>query len=164
MKHAMPALALLALLAVACGEEKASDPPKPTTTTSAAPAPTTPSTAPAADPAPATPQTAPAATASAAPTAADKAEAEKIYATRCTPCHGTAGVGDGAAAAALNPKPRNYQDKAWQAKTKDEDIAKAIVGGGPAVGLSALMPPNPDLKDKPAVVQALVDKIRSFAK
>ena len=66
-------------------------------------------------------------------------------------------------AAALNPKPRNYSDKAWQAATKDEDIAKAITGGGPAVGLSALMPPNPDLVDKPMVVQALVDKIRSFA-
>jgi mono/diheme cytochrome c family protein len=156
MKHAIPALALLALTAAACGGGDSK-----TTPSAEAPKTTAPAATPAATTPAATAQTAPAATG--APTAADKAAADKIFATRCTPCHGSSGKGDGAAAAALNPRPRNYMDKAWQSATKDETIAKAIVGGGTAVGLSALMPPNPDLASKPAVVQALVDKIRGFA-
>jgi len=159
MKYAIPALAILALSAAACGGgETKTETPAPTAApaTTAAPA--------AAAPTATTAQTAPAAAASAGPTAAEKAEAESTYNMRCTPCHGSSGQGDGAAAAALNPKPRKYSDKAWQAATTDEAIAKAIVGGGPAVGLSALMPPNPDLAAKPGVVQALVDKIRGFAK
>ncbi len=68
------------------------------------------------------------------------------------------------ASASLNPKPRNYNDKAWQAATKDEEISKAILEGGAAVGKSPLMPPNADLKDKPEVVRALVAKVRSFGK
>lgn len=100
----------------------------------------------------------------AAPTDADRAEAKTLFATRCTVCHGPAGKGDGPTAAALNPKPRNYTDKAWQAAVKDDQIEKAIVEGGPAVGKSPLMPPNPDLKAKPGVVQALRELIRGFGK
>lgn len=166
MKHAIPALALLALTTAACGGDDAKTttpaPAAKTTSSAAAEKAPAPKAAPAAAPVATTAQTAPAAMG--APTAADKAEADKLFAQRCTPCHGTSGKGDGAAAAALNPKPRDYSDKAWQAATKDEMIAKAIVGGGPAVGMSALMPPNPDLASKPAVVQALVDKIRGFSK
>ena len=77
-------------------------------------------------------------------------------------CHGAGGKGDGQAAAALNPKPRNYTDKAWQATVPDAEIEKAILEGGAAVGKSNLMPPNPDLKDKPDVVRALRAKVRSF--
>ncbi len=98
------------------------------------------------------------------PPAADPAaEAKKIYDTRCVTCHGTTGNGDGPGAAALNPKPRKYSDKEWQNSVKDEDIAKAIVEGGPAIGKSPLMPPNPDLKGKDAVVAELVKIIRGFA-
>ncbi|MDP2339617.1 MAG: c-type cytochrome [Deltaproteobacteria bacterium] len=92
------------------------------------------------------------------------AEAEAIFTTRCVVCHGATGKGDGMAAASLVPKPRDYGDKAWQAATKDEEISKAIVEGGAAVGKSPLMPPNADLKDKPEVVKALVAKVRSFGK
>ncbi|MDP6849460.1 MAG: c-type cytochrome [Planctomycetota bacterium] len=90
------------------------------------------------------------------------AEATQIYDTFCTTCHGKTGVGDGAAAVALDPKPRNYQDKAWQASVSDEQLAKTIVEGGPAVGLSSAMPPRADLKDKPDVVAGLVQIIRGF--
>jgi len=100
----------------------------------------------------------------AAPAAGDPvAEARSIFDTRCVTCHGASGAGDGAAAAALNPKPRNYADKAWQDSVKDEDLAKAILEGGAAIGKSPLMPPNPDLKDKPAVVAEIVKIIRGFA-
>jgi mono/diheme cytochrome c family protein len=91
-------------------------------------------------------------------------EAKQIFSSRCAACHGANGAGDGAAAAAMNPKPRDYSDKSWQASVTDEQIEKVIVEGGPAVGKSALMPPNPDLASKPKTVIALRELIRSFGK
>ena len=93
-----------------------------------------------------------------------KAEAQAKFDTLCSTCHGTTGVGDGPNAAALNPKPRNYTDKAWQAQVDDEYLAKFIVQGGAAMGKSAMMPPSPDLANKPEVVQGLVQIIRGFGK
>lgn len=104
-------------------------------------------------------------TASAPSTAAPiSKEAEDIFTQRCVTCHGADGKGTGPAAASLTPKPRDYTDGAWQASVKDDDLRKVIVKGGAAVGKSALMPPNPDLESKPAVVDGLVAKIRSFKK
>ena len=82
----------------------------------------------------------------------------------CAACHGDTGAGDGAAAAALDPKPRNFADAAWQDKVDDAHLTKVILEGGTAVGLSPMMAPNPQLKDKPEVVAALVKKIRGFKK
>ncbi|HET6344418.1 MAG TPA: cytochrome c, partial [Myxococcota bacterium] len=62
------------------------------------------------------------------------------------------------------PKPRNYSDAAWQASITDEQLKKTIVEGGAAVGKSMMMPPNPDLRDKPQVVDELVKIIRGFKK
>ena len=93
---------------------------------------------------------------------ADKAEARKIYKERCVTCHGDTGAGDGAGAASLNPKPRSFADAAWQKATDDARLRKVIVGGGPAVGLSPLMPPNPDLQTKPGVVEGLIIVVRSM--
>lgn len=73
-------------------------------------------------------------------------------------------MGDGAAAAALDPKPRSFKSAEWQKSVTDDHIKKVIVGGGPAVGKSPLMAPNPDLKGKDAVLAALVAKVRSFSK
>lgn len=99
----------------------------------------------------------------AAPAAADPAaEAKQIMNTRCAACHGTEGKGDGAAAANLPVKPRPYQDQEWQNKVTDEHLKKVIVEGGASVGLSPLMAPNPDLKDKPAVVDEVVKLIRAY--
>jgi len=94
--------------------------------------------------------------------AAALTEAKTIFTQRCAVCHGMGGQGDGVGAAALNPKPRNYTDKTWQSSVKDADIEKIIVGGGATVGKSPLMPPNPDLSAKPAVVQGLRAIVRSF--
>lgn len=93
---------------------------------------------------------------------AAKAEAKTIYTSRCATCHGTAGKGDGAAAAGLNPKPRDLSEAAWQKSVTDEHIEKIIAMGGPAVGKSPLMPPNPDLTSKPDVVKALRMIVRDF--
>jgi mono/diheme cytochrome c family protein len=92
------------------------------------------------------------------------AEAKEIFTGRCVACHGPDGKGDGPGAAALNPKPRNYSDKSWQASVTDEAIKKIIVGGGQSQGKSPLMPPNADLESKPEVVAELVKIIRAFGK
>lgn len=97
-------------------------------------------------------------------TAADRKEANEMFATRCAACHGQFGRGDGPGAAGLNPKPRNYADAAWQKITTDDEIEKAIVYGGAAVGKSPQMVANPDLQAKPGVVAALREKVRSFGK
>ena len=89
-------------------------------------------------------------------------EAQALYGARCIACHGAKGRGDGPAASALNPRPRDYTNKAWLKLFADDALGKAIVEGGAAIGESPLMPPNPDLKDKPEVVKALVSMIRGF--
>ena len=108
---------------------------------------------------------APAASGAAAskPSAASLAAAEK-FSTLCASCHGASGQGDGPAAAALDPKPRNYSDAAWQASVSDEDLSKIILEGGAAVGKSPIMPPSADLKDKPEVVKGLVQLVREMGK
>jgi cytochrome c5 len=100
--------------------------------------------------------TAKAKTPAAAPVAKD------VYAQRCTTCHGPTGLGDGPAGKALNPKPRSFQDAAWQAKVTDEHLRKVIVQGGASVGLSPLMAPNPDLAAHPSTVDGLVKLIRGL--
>ena len=88
--------------------------------------------------------------------------AENIFATRCATCHGADGKGTGPAAAALNPKPRDYTDQAWQKSVTDDQIKKTIIEGGASVGKSPLMVPNPDLANQPAVVEGLVHIVRGF--
>ena len=95
------------------------------------------------------------------PAAATK-EADEIFKTRCSTCHGAAGKGDGPAAVALNPKPRDLGDAAWQKSVTDEHIEKIILSGGPAVGKSPLMPANPDLSTKPDVIKALRVMVRNL--
>jgi mono/diheme cytochrome c family protein len=94
----------------------------------------------------------------------DMATAKTIYDQRCVPCHGSTGAGDGPASASLNPKPRHFSDKEWQKSVSDSRIERTIKEGGAAVGLSAAMPGNPDLADKPAVLAGLRVIIRDFGK
>jgi len=95
------------------------------------------------------------------PAAAVK-EAQEIYTTRCVTCHGPTGKGDGPIGAALNPKPRDLSDPAWQKSVTDGHIEKIILNGGGAVGKSPLMPSNPDLTGKPDVIKALRAMVRGF--
>lgn len=89
-------------------------------------------------------------------------EAQDYFGRICAACHGVGGHGDGPAAASLNPHPRDYTDAAWQASITDDQIKDIILKGGAAVGKSAMMPAQPTLKDKPAVVDGLVKIIRGF--
>ena len=114
---------------------------------------------------PAAPAPAPAPSAApvqAAPPPAAPLTAESVFKTRCATCHGEKGHGDGPAAVALNPKPRNYSDAEWQKSVTDDQLKKTIVGGGVAVGKSPLMTPNPDLAGNEEVLNGLVKIIRSF--
>lgn len=99
-----------------------------------------------------------------AASAIDAAGAKEVFNSRCAACHGPEGLGNGPGAAALNPKPRNYHDKAWQSKVTDDDIKKTITYGGAAVGKSPMMPASPDLDSKPEVVAGLVRIVRDFGR
>jgi cytochrome c553 len=89
-------------------------------------------------------------------------KAQKMFATVCATCHGMEGRGDGPAAASLNPKPRNYTDPKWQASVTDDQLRETILKGGQGTGKSAMMPGQPQLKDEPEVLDALVKVIRGF--
>ena len=100
------------------------------------------------------------------PTAPERptwADVEPIVRGECVSCHGAKVSGDGLASAGLPAKPANFSDPAWQARTSDQEIERAIVGGGAAGGKSPLMPGNPNLAAKPEVVAALRGMIRGFA-
>jgi mono/diheme cytochrome c family protein len=98
------------------------------------------------------------------PMSAAAQEARNTFDSLCSTCHGQNGTGDGPGAASLNPKPRNYTDKAWQASVTDDQIRQIILGGGASVGKSPMMPASPQFKDKPFVVDELVKIVRSFGK
>jgi mono/diheme cytochrome c family protein len=93
-----------------------------------------------------------------APRRAD-ARAPRVYAERCSHCHGAAGRGDGLAGRALDPRPRDYADGSWQAAISDDEIRATIRGGGAARGRSAAMPAHADLSD--VELDALVAYVRA---
>ncbi len=89
-------------------------------------------------------------------------EARSTFKTMCAVCHGETGKGDGAAAASLDPKPRDYTDMKWQRSVTDDHLREIILKGGAALGKSSLMPAQPQLAAKPEVVEELVKIVRSF--
>ena len=91
-------------------------------------------------------------------------QALEIYATRCTHCHGSMGQGDGVVARGLSVPPRDLSSAAWQRSVSHGWIEAVILDGGPAVGRSELMPPNPDLKNRPEVLAALRDLVRDLGR
>jgi mono/diheme cytochrome c family protein len=84
--------------------------------------------------------------------------AAALYAQQCASCHGDTGKGDGAAGKYLNPKPGDFA-VSLKGKT-DAWIAKAIKGGGPAVGEAAVMPASSDLSDPQ--IKEMVDYIKKL--
>lgn len=100
------------------------------------------------------------------PSPAAVAAAKKVFANYCSTCHGAAGLGDGAAAAALNPKPRTFTDAKWQNSVSDEHLQKVILEGGAAVKLSPLMAPAKAMIDsEPAgTIDAMVALVRELGK
>jgi uncharacterized membrane protein len=100
--------------------------------------------------------------ASPAPVPSAARSAKEKFAQTCVACHGEKGDGAGPAAVALNPKPRNFRDVAWQASVTDDQIRLVILGGGPVRKKSALMPSFAELHTDPALLEGLVGTIRGF--
>lgn len=69
----------------------------------------------------------------------DAAEGKTQYNNICASCHGPEGKGDGVAAAALDPKPRNLSDAEYVSTLSNEHLYKVISEGGASVGLSPMM-------------------------
>ena len=81
----------------------------------------------------------------------------------CATCHGASGKGDGPAAAALSPKPRDLTDTKYVSGLKDDYIKKLVKEGGQAVGKSPLMPAmGGALKDDD--IENVVVYVRSLGK
>jgi cytochrome c553 len=90
-------------------------------------------------------------------------EAASNYSNLCASCHGATGKGNGPAATALNPKPKDFADCKVMAKIPDDTLFKAIHSGGQSVGLSPMMPPwGGSLTEQQ--IHDLVGYIRGFCK
>ncbi|MCA9772006.1 MAG: cytochrome c [Myxococcales bacterium] len=61
----------------------------------------------------------------------DLREIHAEFERRCGVCHGANGQGDGPAAVALSPKPRNFSDKELMATIDDARLRKSISEGRP---------------------------------
>jgi high-affinity iron transporter len=84
-------------------------------------------------PAPTTSATATPAESTGGSTAGSMGDAAAIFKAKCATCHGPTGHGDGPLAASLNPKPRNYHDKAYMATRTDDDLYNSIFNGKSAM-------------------------------
>lgn len=73
-------------------------------------------------------------------TRGDASAGKKTYDQFCSSCHGPEGKGDGPAAAALNPRPKDLSDNGYTGKLSDRYLFDVIKGGGPKVKKSPLMP------------------------
>lgn len=85
---------------------------------------------------------------------------QATYHTTCAPCHGEKGKGDGPAAVALNPKPRDHSNGVYMDKLSNDHIFKVITQGGAAFGYPT-MPAQPTLKDD--TVKNVIAYVRSLS-
>ncbi|PTL35240.1 cytochrome C class I [Candidatus Methylomirabilis limnetica] len=74
----------------------------------------------------------------AVPATAEPKAPEK-FTTFCVPCHGSAGDGNGPAAAFLNPKPRNLTDGKYMNVRTDAQLINVIKNGSASEKFSPLM-------------------------
>lgn len=93
-------------------------------------------------------------------TAANIAAGHATYHTTCAPCHGEGGKGDGPAAIALNPKPRDHTNGAYMNKLTNEHLLTIVKGGGAQFGFPG-MPAQPQLSDD--TVKNVIAFVRSLA-
>ncbi len=83
------------------------------------------------------------------------------YHMTCAPCHGEGGKGDGPAAVALNPKPRDHTNGAYMDKLTNAHLYEVITKGGAAFGYPT-MPAQPQLVDDS--VKNVIAFVRSLSK
>ena len=91
--------------------------------------------------------------------------ARELYRERCEKCHGRSMEGDGPLSQGLDPRPQSLKRGDWFGRVSYAErlklLRRVIIGGGLAIGQSALMPPNPDLRNKPKLIYALIYLIAS---
>jgi mono/diheme cytochrome c family protein len=93
--------------------------------------------------------------------AGDAVKGKATFQQSCSTCHGATGKGDGAAGAALNPKPKDLSDKAFNVSLKQDYLVRIIKEGGQAMGKSPIMPKfGGTLKDDQ--IQDVIAFIRSL--
>lgn len=97
-----------------------------------------------------------------AQTKGDPKAGKAKYDANCVGCHGATGKGDGAAAAALNPKPQDHTDGKVMNALTDKYLFDIIKDGGAAMKKAAFMPAsNKKLSDQE--ISDVVAYIRSLA-
>lgn len=97
-----------------------------------------------------------------AQTKGDAKAGKAKYDANCVGCHGATGKGDGAAAAALNPKPQDHTDGKMMNALTDKYLFDIIKQGGKAVQKAPVMPAaNKKLTDQD--IWDMVAYIRSLA-
>ncbi len=95
--------------------------------------------------------------------AADVEAGETKFKQLCATCHGDDGRGDGPAARALRPAPRDMSDAEWQEEVTDDHIRLVTEKGGPAAGLAPTMTAfghaldEDDLDNVVAYIRSLAD-------
>ncbi len=90
--------------------------------------------------------------------AADADAGATISAARCSGCHGDDGRGDGPAAMALVPRPRNFRDAAFWRDRKPEDLKRVVHKGK----VGTMMPPFEGVLSE-AEIDAVVAHLQTFA-
>jgi mono/diheme cytochrome c family protein len=61
----------------------------------------------------------------------DPAKGKAIFDSKCSTCHGQTGKGDGPLSASLNPRPRDFHDKAYMSTQSDDKLFHSIKYGKP---------------------------------
>jgi mono/diheme cytochrome c family protein len=85
------------------------------------------------------------------------AKGKTLFAVNCASCHGADGYGNGPAALALNPKPRNYHEGYWRYGGGVARIVQTISVGSPGTAMASFT--NIPLEDR----FALAHYVRTFA-
>jgi mono/diheme cytochrome c family protein len=84
------------------------------------------------------------------------AEGKSLFSINCASCHGNTGQGNGPAASALNPKPRDFTSGFWKYGGGVARIVQTITTGSPGTAMAPF--PGIPLRDR----FALAHFIRSF--
>lgn len=99
--------------------------------------------------------------AEAAPEEPGTFNAQSQFNVACATCHGQQGMGDGAAAAAMDPPPADFTTAEFWAERDRERIFQVIKFGAASVGGSSLMVPWQNTYNDEQI-EALTDYVMSF--
>jgi mono/diheme cytochrome c family protein len=86
-----------------------------------------------------------------------KPTGQRVYTERCAPCHGDDGRGDGPAAAALEPRPRNLREPAFWEGQSAARLRDVVQHGKPG---TMMQPFQGVLSD--GEIDAVVEYLRHF--